>query len=586
MGGIPIRGHARGSAEAALATAKKRGCGRIDFTRDYLVALYNDAATLGIDCDVLVAQWSLETGDGTSSAWIEQGNPGGLGIFDDGTNLGLTFSPHNAARAHATHMARYLGATNVPADWIKTDVRWGAVADAGFVGSVRSTEDLGNGRWATDPDYASKLRSRYVAYWGEPVTAQEGSEHVDITFGRVPIYGFEDRFIASKREGFGWNNLGPRQIKFVTLHRMVGTLRGTDSYFRNPAISSYTDFGISTSLSDPGLTPGTIYLWNYPNGSRAPWASGPVSAPYGDGKAIVDKYGINAVNRDGISLEIGGTNEPIDDATWREIVWFVAYWADQCKVPYTNFPLNPATGISFVVWHNEFTNGTGKQCPFMWMRNQTGRLIQDVKVMLQHYQTSATTQPPVTSHEPVGDTFYKADKEVLARRAWNTAEPVVMTIPAGTVVQAVSPGVTQQGSGLTWIDVRGPAGTGWVPRDDFSETEKAAEQQPVWSPPMPVEALANANPDTVNDVVINDVVFQPVFDMFRVKQGEVAKQYQFAQPGNADVKVIGPDLKGGDELLGAFRFRVEGVDFLYAANHARIEYDKLERLDDKGQPVT
>lgn len=283
-----------------------------------------------------------------------------------------------------------------------------------------------------------------------------------ITYRTVPQYGYVDRFIKEKREGFGWNDLGPRDIKFVTLHRMVGTLTGTDGYFRKPSISSYTDFGLSTALSDPHLTPGTIYLWNHPDGRRAPWASGPVSAPYGDGKAIVDKYGIDAVNRDGISLEIGGYNEPIDEASWKEIVHFIAYWADQCKVPYTSFPINPHTGISFVIWHNEFTAGTGKQCPFMWLRDNTPRLITDVKEMLQRYQEQAPKPAPEPAVRTVNFLV-----PMMVRNSpgfWNREkdEPnVVATLPAGTKGTVISGPV--MADGMEWYDVRIPGfGTGFV----------------------------------------------------------------------------------------------------------------------------
>jgi hypothetical protein len=173
MSGIPIRGVAGGSADAAFATARRRGAKRPDFTHDYFTALYADATARRIDADVLVAQWDLETGAGASAAWVNTGNPAGLGIFDDGSTQGLTFSPQQAARAHVTHMARYLGLSDVPADWIETDARWQAVADAGFVGRVSTTADLGNGLWATDADYARKLRERYIAYWGEPTTRKE-----------------------------------------------------------------------------------------------------------------------------------------------------------------------------------------------------------------------------------------------------------------------------------------------------------------------------------------------------------------------------------------------------------------------------
>lgn len=286
-----------------------------------------------------------------------------------------------------------------------------------------------------------------------------------ITFGKVPIYGYVDRFIKEKRQGFGWDDLGQRNIKFVTLHRMVGTLSGTDTYFRLPHISSYTDFGLSTKLSDPHLTPGTIYLWNYPDGRRAPWASGPVSAPYGDGKAIVDKYGINAVNRDGISLEIGGHNEPIDEATWKEIVWFVAYWADQCKVPWTNFPINPATGISFVIWHNEFTAGTGKQCPFMWLRDNTPRLIADVKAFMKQYQEGIAPAPAPKPEPALRTVDFLVPMMIRTTPGFydyeNGKPNTITTLPAGTTGTVISGPV--QVDGMEWYDVDIPGfGTGFV----------------------------------------------------------------------------------------------------------------------------
>jgi len=167
--GIPIRGAATGTAARAYEIAVKRGAQRLDFTRAYFVSLYAVSAQLGINADVLVAQWDLETGRGTSAYWVNDGNPAGIAAFDDGTNWGLTFTPETAAGAQAAHMGRYLG-IEVPDALRKLDARWDAVATAGYVGTVTTTADLGNGRWATDPDYAQKLYDRYVAYWGVPTT--------------------------------------------------------------------------------------------------------------------------------------------------------------------------------------------------------------------------------------------------------------------------------------------------------------------------------------------------------------------------------------------------------------------------------
>src|SRR5690606_35178540 len=97
MSAIPVAGHASGTPERVFSAAKMRGAQRLDFTRDYLTALYRDAAERGINADVLVAQWDLETGCGTSAYWVRDGNPAGLAAFDDGSNWGLQFSPEKAA---------------------------------------------------------------------------------------------------------------------------------------------------------------------------------------------------------------------------------------------------------------------------------------------------------------------------------------------------------------------------------------------------------------------------------------------------------------------------------------------------------
>jgi hypothetical protein len=113
-----------------------------------------------------------------------------------------------------------------------------------------------------------------------------------------------------------------------------------------------------------------------------------VSAPYGDGKAFVTKYGINAVNRDGISIELCGYDQtPVDEFAWGEYVALIAYWVDYMEIPYDSLPLNPHTGINAFIWHEEFTRGTGKKCPFTWLRDHTDELYQDVAAYLKPFQT-------------------------------------------------------------------------------------------------------------------------------------------------------------------------------------------------------
>jgi hypothetical protein len=230
-----------------------------------------------------------------------------------------------------------------------------------------------------------------------------------ITFGRVPMYGYTDRqhVTANKPEGVGWDNLGKRQPKFIALHRMLGSLQGTDGYFADPTVQALTDFGVGVEAMDGKALAGHIYQWNDPLGHRSGWASGRVSAPYGDGKRIVDKYGVIAVNRDGVSVEISGRETmPIDDFAWGEIVHLCAWWADFMRIPY-NTRTNPATGINYLIWHQEFTIGTGKECPFEVVMAQTNRLYNDIAAFLKPYQTGVTGEPePQPEPEPIPDPAY------------------------------------------------------------------------------------------------------------------------------------------------------------------------------------
>lgn len=217
-----------------------------------------------------------------------------------------------------------------------------------------------------------------------------------LVYGRVPHPGYVDlqATTADKPEGVGWDNLGRRTPKGVVLHRMVGTLRSTDQHFGNPAVGSLTDYGIGSANIDGAELDGVIHQYNDPRGWRSGWASGRVSAPYGDGAKFVAKYGINAVNRDLVSIETSGwDSEPFTAFAWGELVHLVAYWADQCQVPYSSLPLNPHTGINFVIWHQEFTIGTGKKCPFSWMMANTDRLYTDVAAFLKSYQQGVAGQP-------------------------------------------------------------------------------------------------------------------------------------------------------------------------------------------------
>jgi len=225
-----------------------------------------------------------------------------------------------------------------------------------------------------------------------------------VTFGRTPHPPFQDRPIP-KDEGNGWDDLGQRSVKGVVLHRMLGSLWGTDTFFRGP-VGALTDYGVGVTGTDGADKDGQILRWNDPLGRRSGWASGPVSGQYGDGAAFVAKFGVVAVNRDLASIEISGhQTTPLSAKAFEAVAGLTAYWADQARVPWSGFPFNPATGISFVYWHQEFTRGTGKLCPFEVVIAQTTPLIERAKAILKQHQTGASPGPgPTPTPPPPKDT--------------------------------------------------------------------------------------------------------------------------------------------------------------------------------------
>jgi hypothetical protein len=241
----------------------------------------------------------------------------------------------------------------------------------------------------------------------------------------------------------------------------VGTLAGTRTHFKSAP--SLTDYGLGIRAVD-GANAGVIHKYNDPTGYRSGWASGPVSGAYGDGAAIVNKYGINAVNRDGISVEVSGTNEPLDDVAWFELVKLCAYWIDYMKVPYTSLPRNPHTGINVLIWHQEFTRGTGKLCPFQWLMDNTDRLYKDIAAYLKPYQDGKQADDPKPAPATQTVDFLVPVMVRTSPGFWDKEKNktnVVTTLPAGTKGTVIEGPVTAEG--VEWYNVAIPDfGTGWV----------------------------------------------------------------------------------------------------------------------------
>lgn len=175
---VPLLGPATATPAQALAMAREAGAARMEEVSAFVAELWRLGVEAGYDPAVVFAQFCLETGTGTSPAWRERLNPAGLGIGDV-TDEGIGFrNGTEAAQAMLVHLSAYVRGYD-PHLWryLPLDPRYLAPLRAGYGGTVTTLADLGNGRWATDPDYAAKiarrletLRSRQV---GEPASRQE-----------------------------------------------------------------------------------------------------------------------------------------------------------------------------------------------------------------------------------------------------------------------------------------------------------------------------------------------------------------------------------------------------------------------------
>ena len=131
-------------------------------TLEQFCQLYlEEASAEGVDALVAFSQAIIETGYFASSKSLNQFNFCGLGATDGGA-AGANFNTSEfgattaervrmGIRAHIQHLKAY-GSTQ-PLNNTCIDPRFHLVSR----GCAVNVEDLGNGKWATDPDYASKI---------------------------------------------------------------------------------------------------------------------------------------------------------------------------------------------------------------------------------------------------------------------------------------------------------------------------------------------------------------------------------------------------------------------------------------------
>lgn len=469
-----ILGDATHTWEHVYAWAEQNGAARLPFLKVYLRVLYDLGDKTGVNADLAAMQSAHECGDPAtgrpwrSAIWQTRGNPAGLGVTG-GPDEGLAFATGTlAARAHIAHLLLY--ATGVidragltPAD----DARYDDYRTT-YGTSARATTLQGlAGTWAEDLAYATGIAARARACFGVETA-------MPLTFGRVPHPAFQNRQIT-KAENVGQNNLGKRTVRGVVLHRMLGTLWGTDTWFRNPAVRGLTDYGVGVASIDGADNDGAILRYNDPLGYQSGWASGIVDRPYGDGLAFVLRYGINAVNRDQASVEISGDYETaFSEKAKNAVAALIAYWADQYKISWEAFPIAPE-GFSFVRWHQEFTIGSGKICPGPVVMNATDDLIERARAIMKRYQMTEPKPekpsfpktgpiPPIdgTDHHFHDAVWYACERQVKVK-----AKTLGRFASIGTGAKKAAEDLKQGASFKAVFVVHGSRESYWITKEGY-----------------------------------------------------------------------------------------------------------------------
>ena len=233
-----------------------------------------------------------------------------------------------------------------------------------------------------------------------------GVRDLNLAKGLVPLPNHRRRLVVvrdargrwRKPPAVGWDPLGARTIRGITLHRMQGTLWGTDAYYRRPSAGGLTDWGLDHQT-------GELLLWNDPASEVTPRATGPVAEPYGDGAAFLARYaepsgiGVRVADRDRVGLEIAGffvqpgeplmVESPWSEASRQVAAQVCAHYAHDYGIAWDDYPIAPDDGFSFLTWHHELSRGTGQVCPGRMVMDLTDDLIERTRATLKAYQTGA-----------------------------------------------------------------------------------------------------------------------------------------------------------------------------------------------------
>lgn len=238
---------------------------------------YRLEALSSISAEVVVSQWAVETGAGTSPSWSTRLNPAGIGITDGGDKGYSWPTPEKAAQAQVVHLSGYVqGYNRNLRSYLDQDPRYLLVLETDFAQSVKTVADL-TGKWATDPQYGDKIAWRLENLRNTPVGSGGGTTPppVVVPANFTPIWEGTNNF--HKRP------LGTSMIEFLVHHVTDDMVfSNVKSWFQNPSSQASSTFVVDRD--------GSIH--QFVSTLNSPWTNG----DYEFGGVHVHRTDIPALN--------------------------------------------------------------------------------------------------------------------------------------------------------------------------------------------------------------------------------------------------------------------------------------------------
>lgn len=172
----------------------------------------------------------------------------------------------------------------------------------------------------------------------------------------------------------GWSQLTGNSVD----HSMLGTLSGTDTYFRLNWVAASTHWGIGGALD--GDLDGVIYRWIETPSEMIPWASGPWTPPgFSNGGEYVDVFGVDGINAEAESIELSGQEfTPVTVKQWQSLI--------QLKAAIAHAGGKTSDEKLWWMHHRDFTTPRVKRCPFARVYDHTNEYFQATVWTMQFYE--------------------------------------------------------------------------------------------------------------------------------------------------------------------------------------------------------